>query len=153
MSKDGPGLRPKHNLSVVVIALAFAFTGFMIARQVALDAKPKNAAQTSACAVAACVALKAEAADPDTLTIKVGDSVQFNSADGQSHSLSLGLGGEGHQHTGPFSSGEFQADEAWRVQFNQPGTYKFHDHKNPKINILVVTYQPGAEHKIPTESF
>ena len=58
-------------------------------------------------------------------------------------------GGEEHVHEGKFSSGEFKADEAWRVQFNDAGTFFFHDHLNPKLNILVVVYTPGANYKIP----
>ncbi len=90
-----------------------------------------------------CVALESGKANPDTLTVKVGESVQFNSADGKTHSLSLGKGGDAHEHNGPFSSGEFKADEAWRVQFKEPGTYYFHDHYNPGTNILVVVYKPS----------
>lgn len=135
-------LTKKSNLPIVVIALAFALVGFMIARQVAIDNQP-TVMEDQDCPVSACVALKTGGAEPDTLTVVVGESVQFNSADGNTHSLSQGLGGEEHLHTGPYSSGDFGADEAWRVQFNKPGTFKFHDHYNPEISILVVAYEPG----------
>lgn len=95
-----------------------------------------------------CVSLLADKASPETLTISVGSYVQFNSADGKSHNLSVGKGGEDHDHGGKFSSGEFKADEGWRVQFNEEGTYFFHDHLNPKINILVVVYTPGKDYKL-----
>ncbi len=132
----------KRYLGIAAIAVACAFVGFMVARQVAADNRPKNQAQVT-CEVAVCVALKPEGAVPDTVTVIVGESVQFNSADGKTHSLSQGLGGEEHQHNGVYTSGDFAADEAWRVQFKQPGTFKFHDHYNPAVNILVVAYEPG----------
>ena len=95
-----------------------------------------------------CIALEKEAANPSSVAVPVGDYVQFNSADGNSHSLSQGGGGEEHSHSGQFTSGTFGADEAWRVQFNDEGTFKFHDHLNPKINVIVVVYTPGKDYKI-----
>ncbi|MDQ3123618.1 MAG: hypothetical protein M3Q14_02965 [bacterium] len=50
-----------------------------------------------------------------------------------------------HDHAeSDYSSGTFQADEGWKVTFSKPGTYFFHDHFNPDLNILVVVYQPSA---------
>lgn len=95
-----------------------------------------------------CVALRENKADPDTIAVKAGSFVQFNSANGETHSLSVGKGGEEHSHSGSFSSGDFKSDEAWRVQFKKEGTYLFHDHYNPKINVLVVVYTPGKEYKV-----
>lgn len=95
-----------------------------------------------------CVALKSGGANPNSIAVAKGSSVQFNSADGKTHSLSLGEGGEEHSHSGKFSSGDFKADEAWRVQFNDEGSFYFHDHYNPQINILVVVYTPGKEYKL-----
>lgn len=95
-----------------------------------------------------CVALQADGAKPDTITVTPGSYVQFNSADGKEHSLSLGDGGSEHEHKGSFSSGDFKADEAWRVQFKDEGSYIFHDHYNPDINVLVVVYTPGKDYKI-----
>lgn len=107
-----------------------------------------------------CVNITKDGMDPDTLTVKVGEYVQFNSADGQQHNIGLGAGKEAksadqeheahesHEHKGDFVSGDFSADEAWRVQFKKAGTYKFHDHYNPNLNILVVVYQPGADTSI-----
>lgn len=95
-----------------------------------------------------CVDLREYKADPETLTVTVGSFVQFNSADGKSHDLSLGKGGEEHSHQGKFRSGEFQANEGWRVQFNEEGSFFFHDHLNPKINVLIVVYTPGKEYII-----
>lgn len=91
------------------------------------------------------VDLQADRAIPDALTVPVGKTVQFNSKDGKKHNLSLGLGGEEHEHAGPFHSGEFGANEAWRATFTKAGTYSFHDHNNPKINILIVAYLPNQQ--------
>lgn len=108
----------------------------------------KSKVGSKACEVVACVALKANRAEPDTISIAVGSEVQFNSADGKDHRLSLGRGGQEHSHQGKFNSGTFKADEAWRVKFDQDGSYFFHDHLNPKINILVVVYTPGKDYKL-----
>lgn len=95
-----------------------------------------------------CVDLHEEEAKPATIAVPLGSTVQFNSADGKSHSLSLGKGGHEHVHKGKFNSGEFSANEAWRVEFSDEGTFVFHDHLNPKINVLVVVFTPGKEYKI-----
>lgn len=103
-----------------------------------------------------CVALTPEGMKPDELAVKVGEFVQFNSADGKRHNISLGEGAGGaedsghaahkgkHEHTSGYASGDFEADEAWRVQFREPGTYYLHDHYNPKLNILVIVYEEKA---------
>lgn len=137
--------KPLSNLRLWLIALIFAGLGFLGAQT--MIKKPSPSVQ-QACPASVCVGLGAQGAVPATVTVKVGESVQFNSADGKRHNLSLGLGGEEHQHTGQYSSGDFQADEGWQVAFKQAGTFKFHDHFNPKINILVVAYEPGKDFKI-----
>lgn len=97
-----------------------------------------------------CVSLKSDGMFPNELAVKTGQIVQFNSADGEHHNISEGDGAHGsghghgedktHEHVGDYLSGEFGPDEAWRVQFNKAGTYKLHDHYNPKQSILVVVY-------------
>ncbi len=120
------------------------------------------------------VNLTPQGALPDSVNVKVGQTVEFRAADGKSHALSLGEGsskrgasartvrlahnGEDnnsdktdaqstentHQHDEvDFSSGEFKANESWRVTIKEAGTYFFHDHLNPDLNILVVAYQPA----------
>ncbi len=100
-----------------------------------------------------CVLLKADGMYPNELAVQVGETVQFNAADGQKHNISEGDGAsnhsghsdpEHHDHVGGFVSGEFAADEGWRVTFKKPGTYKLHDHFNPKQNILVVVYEKST---------
>lgn len=98
----------------------------------------------SADAMGTQVLLRADRAVPDTVTIQAGDTVQFNSGDGKKHDMAMGKGGADHEHTGAFHSGEFGADEAWRVQFKQAGTYYMHDHENPDINVLIVVYTPST---------
>lgn len=102
-----------------------------------------------------CVAIKEIGMEPNSITVKVGEYVQFNTADGKKHNISLGKGaGDAtsqnapHEHQGDYSSGEFGAGEAWRVQFKKAGTFRLHDDNNPKDNILVVVYEPGADLKI-----
>lgn len=140
---------PSRNYLVLLAttALAVASAGFAMSYFLTKsDTTGINRSQV--CEVATCVALKADQADPDTITVAVGSEVQFNSADGKSHKLSLGRGGEEHSHKGKFNSDTFMADEAWRVRFDADGTYFFHDHLNPKINILVVVYTPGKPYTV-----
>lgn len=120
---------------LAVIGLSAFFIGFSVSNKQTLSQKP---AET--CEVERCIALTGSGANPDEVSVKIGSTIQFNSADGNSHSLSLGAGGEKHSHNGPFNSGEFKADEAWRATFDEPGTFLFHDHDNPDINVLVVAY-------------
>ncbi len=135
------------NLQLVVATLLLsAILGFGLSY--GLSARSSNITYGNKSCVGTCIALKKEGASPTTIAVPVGSFVQFNSADGKSHSLSLGGGGEEHSHMGQFSSGTFTADEAWRVQFKDEGTFKFHDHFNPKINVLIVVYTPGKDYKI-----
>ena len=138
--KQGP-------LALAMVALFFGAIGFLSFLLISKNQQTHNSTPGN-CPVSTCVSLKLDKADPDTISVKVGEVVQFNSSDGKTHSLSTGLGGTEHEHIGPYSSGEFKADEGWRVKFKEPGTFKFHDHTNPKINILVVAYQEGGDHTI-----
>ena len=88
------------------------------------------------------VSLQSDKATPDEVSNKVGHVLQFNANDDKSHRLAFGEGGTGHEHTSKTDSGIFKPGEGWRVRFDKPGTYFFHDHFNPNINILVVAYNP-----------
>jgi len=125
-------------LTMLLIGLTAGLVGFAGVR--ALTNKP---AATQCQGI--CVALREDGMYPNELAVKRGELVQFNSADGQSHNISEGDGAHGddhaHEHVGDYLSGEFGPDEAWRVQFNKAGTYKLHDHYNPKQSILVVVYE------------
>ncbi len=87
--------------------------------------------------------LLSDKASPGEVTLPVGQVLQFNAKDGRTHRLALGEGGTEHEHTSQTDSGNFGADEAWRVRFDKPGTFYFHDHLSPKISVLVVVYQPS----------
>lgn len=95
--------------------------------------------------VAVEVDLNKSLTEPETIAIKTGQTVMFNSIDGRTHNMSLGEGGDDHNHYGPFSSGDFGTGEAWKVSFSEPGTFFFHDHYNPDINILVVVYDNSEQ--------
>lgn len=95
-----------------------------------------------------CVSLYKDKASPNTIAVAKGGFVQFNSKDGNVHDLSLGGGGSEHEHKGKFQSGDFKGDEGWRVQFNDEGTFTFHDHYNPEVNVVVVVYTPGKQYKV-----
>ncbi len=141
------GLFIKRNILPYVAVVVAALIGFGVVFSLSQKDTSSSQAQAQECKDT-CVELHEDKATPDTITVTVGSYVQFNSADGKSHSLSLGNGGEEHSHTGKFSSGEFKADEGWRVQFNEEGSFVFHDHLNPKISILVVVYTPGKDYKV-----
>jgi len=137
--------KPKPIIIVALAALLVAGGGFLLADHWAEKQAARNAiAVDSSSNPIQQVSLSGDKATPDTVTILAGRSVQFNSADGKTHELAQGEGtanGHTHDHEGEFSSGEFKAGEAWRVQFKKPGTYFFHDHDNPNINILVIVYE------------
>lgn len=131
---------------LIIITLSTAIlVGFSIAFAV-IYFNNKSITQNSCKDI--CVNLLQNEASPNTLAVTNGSYVQFNSADGKAHSLSLGAGGDEHSHEGKFSSGEFKSDEAWRVQFTKDGTYTFHDHLNPKINVAVVVYTEGRQYQV-----
>jgi plastocyanin len=137
------------------IALVAVLVGFMAFGSVYKLTKTNNAGllTRNACEQdVTCVALKVNHADPDAITVPIGGYVQFNSADNKTHSLASGSGDNhhngSHKHNGTHVSGDFKADEGWKVQFNKTGTYEFHDHYNPEVYITVVVYQPGGDYKI-----
>jgi plastocyanin len=137
-----------RNFKLVTIGvLVFGFVASFATAS--LLAQPSTIQASTTCN-GSCVAITRTGMVPNELAIKAGTFVQFNSADGSSHNIAHGEGGgdthghashgEGHEHIGGVLSGEFGADEAWRVQFNTPGTYQLHDHNYPEKNILVVVY-------------
>lgn len=139
-------LKKLANKQIALLASVAAFVA-LVSFAVTFTITSNKATSQTRCA-GVCVALREDKAEPDTLTVKKGSFVQFNSADGKTHSLSRGKGGKTHSHSGKFTSGEFKADEAWRVQFKEEGSFFFHDHFNPKINVLVVVYKPGKDYKV-----
>ncbi len=128
--------RFKYSVMFTLLALVAGVISFTVASRGSAQSSGEMSLQNDVA-----VSLRDEGAVPDTITVRAGQTVQFNSADGRSHNLSLGKGGEEHNHRGPFASGEFGADEAWRVQFKQAGSYFFHDHYNPSSIVLVVVYE------------
>jgi plastocyanin len=129
-------LTPKILIVVAVVVSIGAFFG-------GLAIVHHSSAQSASSQEGTVVLLRDSKAVPDTVTVKVGQTVQFNSADGKSHDIASGPGGHEHEHTAGIRSGKFSADEGWKVTFSKPGTYYFHDHLNPEISILVVAYNPS----------
>jgi plastocyanin len=133
-----------NNLLIIVVGIVGIGIGFIGVKRI--DAKPSQSNCPDIC-----VYLKPEGMQPDELAVKVGEYVQFKSADGKKHNIAEGDGADNqlheghhdadnHDHVGGYVSGEFDADEAWRVQFKKPGIYKLHDHYNPNQKILIVVY-------------
>jgi plastocyanin len=139
---------------LAVMVLSAVMTGFLSARTDNADAmqSSKQGAQK--------VNIYDETVSPNTISVKVGETVTINNKSSEAKELSLGSGEAGHEtiattemhadtahqhdkphdHSAGFSSGVFDVDEAWQVTFSKPGTYFLHDHSNPKLNILVVVY-------------
>ncbi len=144
--------------ALIVSALSFGAVFALQKRSSTTQKETARETTTKKCEVEICVEITKDGIVPDVISVKVGEYVQFNSADGQKHNISNGKGAdvsaEGigrdehevpHEHVGAYASGEFQADEAWRVQFKEKGTIKLHDHFNPKQYIAVIVYQPSTD--------
>lgn len=101
-----------------------------------------------ACPVEACISLTGSANDSTAMTVETGSYVQFNSADGGNHNISLAHSAAQHDDPQRYESGDFTADEAWRVQFKEDGAYTFTDTYNSDISITIVAYTPGKEYRI-----
>ena len=136
---------PKYSaVQLIAVAILTGIIGFTIVTKFSAE---RSAVVSNMCH-GICVNLTKDGINPDTLAVKIGEYVQFNSADGQEHDIGFGSGTNDarheteHEHIGQLESGNFKADEGWRVQFNTVGTYEFHDHYNPKQNILIVVYKP-----------
>lgn len=148
-------VRTLHASAVIRLIIAAALLmllTFAIAFTLARNAAGSAIVNTACGTGQTCVYLKGDHAAPDVVTVPVGGFVQFNSADGKTHSLGLGKGDAkhngSHQHEGLYTSGDFKNDEAWRVQFKERGTYELHDHYRPDIRVTVVVYEPNRNYMI-----
>ena len=141
------GFSRKQFGTLAAVLLVASLVSFLAIFTLSTRNKDNRMSSQSTCQ-GTCVDLYEDKASPDTLAVSVGSFVQFNSKDGKTHDLSLGGGGNEHQHKGKFQSGEFKGDEGWRVQFKEEGTYTFHDHYNPKVNVVLVVYTPGKDYKV-----
>lgn len=141
----------QHNLPLFIGVVAVIAGGIGFFGVQALTGPKSSVSPVKTSCDVTCVDLYSDKASPDTLTITVGSTVQFNSKDSKPHALYIGKTEDGHAHSAHagdenFSSGVFEGDEAWRVQFKDQGSYIFKDEKNPKVEILVVVYTPGKDY-------
>ena len=81
---------------------------------------------------------------PEAITIAPGESIQIDPKDGKTHVIGKGQGkkgevsaGETHNHQAG-SEQEVAPDEGFKVTFNEPGIFYFHDHDNPDASVAVV---------------
>lgn len=147
-------------VAVVAVAMGAGYYGAH-----ALASKPSSIATDNTACNGTCVYINSNGFSQDEMAVKVGESIEFRTADGQTHNLALGNGMEvhesaevhdnsegrhdeegaeatgSHDHIGGTESGVFGADEAWRVQFKKPGTFVVHDHLRPDSSILIVVYE------------
>lgn len=130
-------------VAVGAIALVASFAGLY-----ALSSSQNSTISSLRCEVEACIALSKDQTEPQVITVTVGSFVQFNSADGNKHNVALVHSGVQHEDEERYESGDFTADEAWKVQFKKDGTYTFADRYNKDIEVSVVVYTPGKDYKI-----
>lgn len=153
----------KRRLRTKNVLLAGMFMAVMLSSAIVtgvLSARSSDAEATRSRQDAVNVVIYDDMVSPNTISVKVGETVLVNNNSSVAKELSLGSGDAGHdtqpaddqtesidQHTGShdhstgFSSGVFDVDEAWQVTFSEAGTYFLHDHSNPNLNILVVVYK------------
>ncbi len=140
----------------VIMGISAGITGYVTARNESARAQSQKSNSELIT-----IDLFESSASLETITAKVGQTIQVNNKSSYSRELSLGSGNaahesergdeknqerhdetmEGHDHQSGFSSGMFEPDEAWQATFQEPGTYFLHDHANPDLNILVVVYE------------
>lgn len=136
-----------NNKNIIIVASLF----FILASATFVLAQSKNqlinfeAKNEIAISTVHYVGLHADHAEPKEILVKVGDLVQFDSKDGKTHNIASGKGndyGKAHEHMGVvgIESGEFGADEGYRVQFKEVGSFFFHDHLSPNITVSVIVY-------------
>lgn len=74
---------------------------------------------------------------PQTVTIKVGESVTWMNEDSAVHAVNSAVHPT-HQVYPPLNLGNVQAGGKLSLTFTTAGTYKYHDHLNPSLTGSVV---------------
>ena len=141
-------LLAKPAVLIGVVFLLVGLIGFSSVYIVSSSSDVPARTQTICAKGDTCIALLGPTASPDIVTVKTGEYVQFNSADGERHNLSLANDAEHSENVGTYESGDFEGDEAWRVQFKKDGTYAFADKYNPEVNLRVIVYTEGKDYKL-----
>lgn len=141
----------KSNSLLIIVAVAViaisSVGAYMLSTMNQSSSQQANVQQTD-CDVAACIPLVRGESEQQVHTVESGSFVQFNSADGQKHHLSLVHSGVQHEDESRYESGDFEADEAWRVEFKEDGTYTFADKYNDNALISVIVYTAGKDYDV-----
>lgn len=74
---------------------------------------------------------------PQTITIKVGDSVTWTNTNSSMHNVISDIHPT-HQLYPPLNLGNISAGESKSLSFPEIGTYKYHDHLNPSLTGTVI---------------
>ncbi len=160
---SAPKSMTKSKMMLLGVAVLVGLASFGVAYAMSQRGGAAKTATTATCK-GNCVYLKADGASPDIVTVTAGSFVEFVAADGKSHNIAAVEHDRndkaehtdeadhadktgGHNDLG-YKSGEFAADEAWRVQFKKDGAYTFADKLNPKIHVNVIVYTEGKEYKV-----
>lgn len=143
----------KKSLQKPLVLIAVVFVVIVLAAGIGYAISQKNGKNDAAnskkpASQETSIRLLGKTANPDIVTVKAGSYVQFNSADGGKHNIALEHAAVQHNDDKEYHSGDFEKDEAWRVQFKKDGTYTFRDEFNPEVKIRVVVYTEGKDYKI-----
>ena len=80
------------------------------------------------------ISLYSTKADPNNISIRRGDSVEFVVRDISRHDIAERRT-SGQRGDARIASGEFSVDESYSLQFNTSGTFSFYDRLNQDISI------------------
>ncbi len=141
---------PKHLFIILTLTLIISGLSFAGGLALSMRHNQKVSDSTQVTCDEVCVSLYSDRASPDTVTVNSGEFIRFNSADGEKHNLTLGSDDKHHSTSAidEYSSGDFNGDEAWRVQFKEDGTYSFKDKYNDSIRVNVIVYTKDKDYKI-----
>ncbi len=132
-------------IGLLLLVFAITFTALFV---YAGNKGATGGVSAAPCPVETCISLDNETATPSIVTIKKDSYVQFNAVDGRQHNIALAHSAAQHDDPSRYESGDFQGDEAWKVQFKHDGAYTFRDKANDKVKIDVVVYTEGKDYKV-----
>ena len=132
----------RTGIILVAVFIVFALGAFIASRTSAKASAKSDSSHN--------VALTMSGIQPSAIAITKGDYVEFDTKDGRAHEIGQGKGDDEVHHAsgqdvhdhliGGKQSGNFGPGEGYKVQFNQTGTYDFHDHLHPELSLTVVVY-------------
>lgn len=74
---------------------------------------------------------------PQTITVKLGETVVWVNEDKVTHNVSSALHPT-HQAYPPLNLGDYEATQKMSITIPTPGTYKYHDHLYPNLTGTII---------------